>query len=270
MLKSIFITLYLVYLLVGGTITGIHFAQDLSSLTAFAAMLTHVLAAFWFIYIYTMSKANASFMSILISVGAGITTLISFASFKINQDGLALDVMLAAIALLGWLLYNFAYAKQPKDKTGLAIGSALPDGTFVDSNGKSVDLRSIAGKRLLVFHRGNWCPFCVDQKNDLNAKLDEFQRKGTSVVFISSQTPKSKSYVDGIFDLQDLNVAYGEKVGLAAGPILPMGLSLFGFKTRLHQPFAVLVDEQQNIMAIHKTKDYRVRPSAAYFLRYLA
>ncbi|MFT4682576.1 MAG: hypothetical protein ACJAU0_001264 [Flavobacteriales bacterium] len=270
MFKSIFITIYVAYLLIGGIITGIHFAQDLDSLTAFAAMLTHALAAFWFVYIYTMSKANASFMSILITVGSGITALISFASFKINQDGLVIDSILAAIAFFGWFLYNFGYAKQAKDKTGFSIGNLLPDGKLINSEGEAVSIHSISGKCLLVFHRGDWCPFCVDHKNDLNAHLDEFQAKGTSVVFISSQAPKSKAYGEGIYDLQDEDVAYGKQIGLNAGPILPLGLSLFGFKSSLHEPYAVLIDENKKIITFHKSNDYRVRPSASYFLRFLA
>lgn len=269
MLKSAFITLYLLFLVVGAVITGSIFFTDLQNLTGFTAFLTHLFCAFWFIYIYTMPKGNSNFVSLMVTVAAGITLLISFASFKINGTGSLTEVYLALVAFIGWLIYNLGYAKQAKDGTGLLIGAELPDGSFTTRTDETIRLSSIKTKKLLVFHRGNWCPFCVEQQKDLNAHLDKFTSNNTAVVFISSQPPKSAFVAEGIYDLQDKDVSYGESISISAGNILPLGLTLFGYKSKLHQPYALLLDEQNKVMAIHKTDDYRKRPSAEYFLRYL-
>lgn len=269
MVKSAFITLYLLLLVVGAFLTGIIFFSDLQNLTGLAAFLTHLFCAFWFIYIYTMPKGNSNFVSLFVTVASGITLLISFASFKINATGSLVEVYFALAAFIGWLIYHLAYAKQAKDSTGLTIGSQLPEGSFYDGKQTEVKLSEMKGKKLLVFHRGNWCPFCVEQQKDLNAHLDEFKANNTTVVFISSQPPKSKFVSDGIYDLQDADVSYGKKIKISAGRILPLGLTLFGFKTQLHQPYALLLDERNAVIALHKTADYRSRPSAEYFLRYL-
>lgn len=269
MLKSAFITLYLLFLVIGAIVTGSIFFSDPQNLTGFAAFLTHLFCSFWFIYIYTMPKGNSNFVSLMVTVASGITLLISFASFRINGTGSLTEVFLALAAFVGWLVYHLGYAKQAKDATGLSIGTELPNGTFHDQANNAVTLSEIKSKKLIVFHRGNWCPFCVEQQRDLNAHLDAFTKNNTAVLFVSSQPPKSKFAQEGIYDLQDKDVNYGETINLSAGSILPLGLSIFGFKSKLHQPYALLVDEQNKVMAIHKTTDYRTRPSADYFLRYL-
>lgn len=62
---------------------------------------------------------------------------------------------------------------------------------------------------LLVFYRGLHCPICKAQLKDLDDKLDEFIRRGVSVVAISTDTEERAVQTSLDWRLSRLRLAYG-------------------------------------------------------------
>lgn len=77
-------------------------------------------------------------------------------------------------------------------KHGLQAGQLAPDFTLPDAAGQPVRLAGLlqAGPVVLVFYRGNWCPYCNVQLRVYNQALPRFQAHGATLVAVSPQTPE--------------------------------------------------------------------------------
>lgn len=81
--------------------------------------------------------------------------------------------------------------------TGLAqqsvrAGQPAPKFTLPNANGYLTNLCELldAGPVVLVFYRGNWCPFCSVQLRAYEQALDQFKAYGANLVAVSPQTPE--------------------------------------------------------------------------------
>jgi peroxiredoxin len=83
-------------------------------------------------------------------------------------------------------------AQQKPD--GLALQTKAPEFRGKDQHGKAVSLTSLKkqGPVVVLFYRGNWCPYCNKQLKSLQDSLQYLRAKGASVVAI---TPEA---VDGV------------------------------------------------------------------------
>lgn len=62
---------------------------------------------------------------------------------------------------------------------------------------------------LLVFYRGLHCPICKTQLRELEAKLGEFEKRGVSVLAISSDDAERAERTGRDWGLERLRIAYG-------------------------------------------------------------
>jgi peroxiredoxin len=74
---------------------------------------------------------------------------------------------------------------------GLTVGDHAPNFTLRDALGQSVTLADLLaqGPVVIVFYRGEWCPYCNIQLRGLQAALPRFRELGASLVAISPQAP---------------------------------------------------------------------------------
>ena len=71
----------------------------------------------------------------------------------------------------------------------LNVGEKAPIIIAKDQNGKTINSKTILKTRkiLLVFYRGNWCPYCRKHLTSLQANLNELHKKN---VFVMVVTPE--------------------------------------------------------------------------------
>ena len=91
-----------------------------------------------------------------------------------------------------------------------------------NQEGETVSLDSllINDPVVLTFYRGDWCPYCNLQLRALQARLDEMQALGASLVAISPQVPdqsltKSKISQMNFTVLSDQNASVASQYGVA-------------------------------------------------------
>ncbi len=74
---------------------------------------------------------------------------------------------------------------------GLSIGDRAPDFTLPDQLGRPVSLseRRTEGPAVVVFYRGEWCPYCNVALRAMNAHLGSIRELGASLLAISPQAP---------------------------------------------------------------------------------
>ena len=76
-------------------------------------------------------------------------------------------------------------------KSTIQVGDAIPEFRLPNAVGKEMGRAELFsnGPVLIVFYRGEWCPFCNLALLGLQKHLDDFIAKGVTVVAISPELP---------------------------------------------------------------------------------
>ncbi len=76
---------------------------------------------------------------------------------------------------------------------GLFINSKAPDFKGKDQDGKDVRLKDLLkkGQVVLVFYRGEWCPYCNKHLKRLQDSLSQITEKGAQLVAVTPEKPES-------------------------------------------------------------------------------
>jgi peroxiredoxin len=93
--------------------------------------------------------------------------------------------------ILSIVLFSFiGIATFSQNAKGLKVGDKAPQFVGVDQAGKKVNLQEILknGDAVLVFYRGQWCPYCNKQLSHLNDSLGLITAKGATVISITPET----------------------------------------------------------------------------------
>ena len=129
------------------------------------------------------------------------------------------------LGLGGVLVYIFWYSDlDRRDNPLLKIGSKLPDFTVKSIEDKELQSSAFLGRKtLFIFYRGNWCPVCQSQLQELAEQYQEIKRLG-------------------------IVHHYG----------VPLGILGYGSDTVL--PTALIVDESGSIVYADLTDNFRIIP----------
>jgi peroxiredoxin len=161
---------------------------------------------------------------------------------------------------------------------GLAVGDHAPDFSLPDAIGRAVSLRErlSAGPVVLVFYRGEWCPYCNTYLRALQAALPQFATRGASLIAVSPQSPDHSLSITekaqlGFYVLSDVNqvVIRAYKVQFTVPTDLQdLHLAVFHTDLRDHTadrswqlpaPASFVIDRNGVVRAAHVSADYRTR-----------
>lgn len=204
-------------------------------------------------------------------VGVGV----ALSALFIGANGY--EPLLVSIGLLaGYLLYDFWYSNLQREESPLlAVGQTLPNFSVFRADGSELNSDSLIGSpALILFFRGNWCPFCVAQIKEIVANYQELADKGVKTLFISPQNQKHTADLAKKFDvpcefLSDKGNQAADKLGIAADGGLPVGMEALGYDSDTVLPTALVVDASGKIIYSDQTTNYRVRPEPQEYLKIL-
>ncbi len=76
-------------------------------------------------------------------------------------------------------------------KLTLRVGDKIPDFSLKNALGEEVNIKDLMTKKWLVisFYRGQWCPFCQVELQNLQKNLENIENAPARLVAISPQTP---------------------------------------------------------------------------------
>lgn len=104
----------------------------------------------------------------------------------------------------------------------LKVGQKAIDFELPNQEGESVSLKKLMsqGPVVVTFYRGDWCPYCNLQLRALQARLEEIQALGATLVAISPQVPdgsltKSEISEMNFTVLSDQNAKVASQYGVA-------------------------------------------------------
>lgn len=93
---------------------------------------------------------------------------------------------LFVVVIAFFLVYSGNSQSAPE---GLFIASKAPDFKAKDQNGSEIRLKDLLkkGKVVLVFYRGNWCPYCNKALSRLQDSLQFIKDKGATLLAVSPE-----------------------------------------------------------------------------------
>jgi peroxiredoxin len=100
-----------------------------------------------------------------------------------------------SIATIIVLVFSVLLSTAQVTPTGLNKNDQAPPFTANDQSGKSFDLKAALkkGPVVVIFYRGQWCPYCNKQLKALEDSLPMIKAKGATLVAI---TPESSENVE--------------------------------------------------------------------------
>lgn len=173
------------------------------------------------------------------------------------------------------------------DPSGLLVNDAAPDFAASTGDGQILQLSSALkkGKVVLVFYRGEWCPYCNRQLSALQDSSALILEKGAEIWAITPEKQEnitktvSKTKADfPILHDQGLKIMQAYKV---AFPVDQKTIDQYKkFKIDLTEvngenganlpvPAVYIIDEKGKIIYRYFDKDYRKRPSVKEILSHL-
>jgi peroxiredoxin len=186
------------------------------------------------------------------------------------------------------LLISAAYASIAQEAPeGLFIASKAPDFKAKDQRGKEIHLKDLVkqGKVVLVFYRGQWCPYCNKELSRLQDSLRLILDKGATLIAVSPEKPENVSktiektkaefsilYDEGLKIMKAYDVEYEvpentltryrnagldiEKNNGDNGKYLPV-------------PAVYIIDKESTVIYRFFEPDYKKRPSVLELLSHL-
>lgn len=216
---------------------------------------------------FARTKRNLPITQIMTYVGLAITIVLSVSTHVILPSILALVITVGLITYIYWysLYDNFISNK-------IAINEPLPDFHIYTQTGERVNFSSLnQDPALLLFFRGNWCPLCMVQIQEVVESYKELNRRGVSVYLIGSQNEKHTANLAKKFDvpmtfLADKNNEAGKILDLTHKDGTPWGMDMLGYNKDTLLPTVIMTNKQGNVVMFEQTDNYRVRPEPQFFL----
>lgn len=180
-----------------------------------------------------------------------------------------------------------------------AIAQEKPEGLFIhskaydfkakDVTGESVSLKDLRkkGPVVIVFYRGNWCPYCNKELSRLQDSLQLIKDKGATLVAITPETTegiiktaeKTKAAFPIIYD-EDLKIMKAYDVAFKVDEKTVARYKNFNIdlaannnqrpeEVTLPVPAVYIVDKEGTVTYRYFEPDYKKRPSVKEILRNL-
>lgn len=185
------------------------------------------------------------------------------------------------------VIFQYAMAGAQNAPRGLNVNDKAPDFAAKDQDGKNIHLSDQLkkGAVVLVFYRGQWCPYCNRQLKKLEDSLQLIIAKGATLLAVTPEKPENISktiaktkaaypilFDDGLNIMKRYDVAYAvdektieaykkykidfSEVNGANGAYLPV-------------PAVYVIGKDGKIVFRHFDPDYRNRASVADILAHL-
>ncbi|MEM9103075.1 MAG: peroxiredoxin family protein [Pseudomonadota bacterium] len=179
------------------------------------------------------------------------------------------------VILVGFLQACFALSIKQADDAALKstsysdvknadtvkVGTAAPNFSLPNSEGKTINLNDITKQQaaLVIFYRGGWCPFCINQLDSIKTVLPQLKKHNVQVIAISpdeqSATLNTKRQFgqDFIF-LSDAKSEVIAQYGIAKDKKLP-------------HPATYLIKQGGEMVWFYASEDYKKRPTGKQLIQ---
>ncbi len=181
---------------------------------------------------------------------------------------------MAGLCLAAYATYQFWYSRLDRSASRIENGQPLPEFSALNLDGKPVYSRDLLGKpALLMFYRGNWCPFCVVQVKELAAAYRELGDRAR-IVLISPQPARKTRKLAVRFDVPfdfwvDTDSQAATVLGINHDQGLPAGMQALGYDSDTVLPTSIVLAADGTVLNVDETENYRDRAEPGFLARVL-
>lgn len=182
-------------------------------------------------------------------------------------------VVLALLLAAGVALW---FLRRPGERASerLVRGRRMPDFTVRTEDGESAgpsDLRGLPA--VIIFLRGNWCPFCSSQVEGLTDYYRQITAMGARLILVVPEPQQTTRRVADFFGVDftfwlDPDLAAARKLGILDSQGVPQEHRA-EFGTDTLRPVSVVLDGEGVIRYAYGSRDVRERPDPNEFLKVL-
>ncbi len=185
---------------------------------------------------------------------------------------IAVGAAVLIIVGLVWIVLQTKIGRRSPAE--LQVGQPLPVFHAVDEQGDPVSSAELAGTAtVMLFVRGNWCPFCSSQVENLTSYYKNIVDLGGRLIFVTPLPLETTRRVAEFFDVEfdfwlDESLAVATQLQLLNKDGVPVDYRKeYGSDTVW--PTAVVVDRAGIIRFTERSKNFSDRPDPQVLLREL-
>lgn len=192
-------------------------------------------------------------------------------------------IVLSAVFVLSLLT---VLAQQKPE--GLPVQTQAPTFVATDQSGKTINLSAELTQHsvVLVFYRGQWCPYCNKALKALDDSLQYIQAKGATVIAVTPEKPESiaktiektnASYAV-VYD-EGLRIMKSYRVNFAVDSLTITRYKNYGIDftvangeangANLPVPAVYVINKNGKIVYRHFDPDYRKRANISEIIKHL-
>ena len=179
-----------------------------------------------------------------------------------------------AVIILAFVAYRYFRKAGRPVPASLRRGQPLPDFYAVDENGDPVRSTELHGRAtVILFVRGNWCPFCSSQVENLTVYYKDIIDLGARLILLTPKPLETTRRVAEFFEVEfdfwmDEDLAITKQLGLLQESGVPKGhRKEYGDDTVW--PTALVIDPSGIIRFTELSKFIADRPNPKTLLREL-
>jgi len=218
---------------------------------------------------FPADQGRLSVVTALVVAGAAMATF-DWA----YESGSFAAASMAGLCLVAYAAYQIWYSRLDRSASRIKKGDLLPEFSALDSNGKPVYSRDLLGRpALLMFYRGNWCPFCMIQVKELAAAYRELGDRAR-IVLISPQPATLTARLAARFDVPfdfwiDTDNQAATVLGINHDLGLPAGMQALGYDSDTVLPTCIVLAADGTVLESDESQNYRVRPEPEFLIKAL-
>ncbi len=181
---------------------------------------------------------------------------------------------MAGLCFVAYIVYQLWYSHLDRSTSRIHKGHPLPEFSALDPDGEPVYSRDLIGRpALLMFYRGNWCPFCMLQIKELVAAYRDLGERA-KIVLISPQPAGHTKKLANKFQVPfefwvDPDGQVATVLGLHHENGLPAGMQVLGYDSDTVLPTVIVVGPDGTVLDSYESNNYRDRANPDFLTRTL-
>jgi peroxiredoxin len=240
------------------------------SMLSIGVMLSAIPLLLFLSYIMLFKRlARTSEHLLAVSIPSFVGFLITFIAYLKAISFSSIFAMLFAMsAFFITFLYIYWYSNNNREiSKKIALGKKMPPIFVQDTAGNEIHSESFYAnsQALIFFYRGNWCPLCMAQIDEIVTSYKKFKEKNINVIFIAPQSTKNTQSLANKHQLDfkfytDKDNKSAKKIGINHTFGLPFGFQALGYDSDSVYPTVIAIDDTGTIIYNDQTSNYRMRP----------
>lgn len=186
---------------------------------------------------------------------------------------LALSIFAVILVVAAIVAWRYKRAGRPVP-AALRPGQSLPDFLAADENGNPVRSTQLHGTAtVMLFVRGNWCPFCTSQVENLTMHYKDIIDLGARLIMVTPKPQETTRRVAAFFEVEfdfwfDHDLSVARQLGLLLESGVP-GDHQKEYGEDTVWPTALVIDPNGIIRYAELSKTLADRPNPETLLREL-